>query len=438
MSAGRTLALLGGADLQSPIAWRGGHAISRGAFLAHAEALAHRLPQSASHVLNLCDDRYHFMVALAAVLLRGYTALLPPSNAPRAIKEIREDWGAFSVDDAVVALVSCPSEPAGHIPSVDRDRDAVILFTSGTTGQPTPQAKSWAELYGATRLALKRFDLGAGSHQIVATVPPQHSYGFESSILYAMLGSASVHAGRPLYAADVQAALASVKVPRILVTTPMHLSVCVRAGLNWPDVKLVLSATAPLTPDLAQACEETLGAPLQEIYGCSEVGAIASRRPCTDTLWLPYDGVQLEQAGNDVYVRGPHLVGRRRLADYVNVECDGRFELRGRKSDEIKIAGKRINVAELNRRLLAIEGVVDGAFVPPGEDGQSRLAAVAVAPTLSEAEIRSRLAEVVDPVFLPRPLILVPSLERTAIGKLRRAELLRLLAERNVDRSVCS
>jgi acyl-coenzyme A synthetase/AMP-(fatty) acid ligase len=55
---------------------------------------------------------------------------------------------------------------------------------------------------------------------LVATVPPQHMYGFESSVLLAMHGGATLDAGRPFYPADVVAALATTPAPRALVTTP--------------------------------------------------------------------------------------------------------------------------------------------------------------------------------------------------------------------------
>ena len=82
---------------------------------------------------------------------------------------------------------------------------------------------------------------------LVATVPAQHSYGFESSVLLALLGDAAFDAGRPFYPADIAAALARVPRPRALVTTPFHLKALLLAGTELPPVDLVLSATAPLS-----------------------------------------------------------------------------------------------------------------------------------------------------------------------------------------------
>lgn len=428
-TASRELPLLGDAPLDAPIAWRAGCWISRAEFLAHAGRLARELPPGGAAV-NLCGDRYHFMVALAALLVRGTTALLPPSAAPRTVSDIAAAWHAFTIDDALVEAAAPGAARADRIPAVDARRPAVVLFTSGSTGHPTPQAKDWAELSGSTRVALQRFALDGSRRDLIATVPAQHSYGFESSVLYAMLGPATIHAGQPLYPADVQAALAAVSAPRVLVTTPVHLSAFVRAGLEWPATERIISATAPLERSIAQAAEETFGAPVYEIYGCSEAGALASRRTCRDIAWLPYEGVALRESGDDAYAHARHLPQPRKLGDIVAIGADGRFELRGRKADQIKVAGKRITLAELNRRLLEIDGVEDGSFVVPEDSRRGRLAAVVVAPDLPAEQIRARLAESLDPVFLPRPLVRVPVLERNATGKLTRAAILDILRER--------
>ena len=76
----------------------------------------------------------------------------------------------------------------------------------------------------------------------------------------------------------------------------------------------------------------------------------------------------------------------------------------------------------MNAQLNAIPGVLDGAFFlregATGSTGVARLGAVVVAPTLSVAALTERLRQRIDPVFLPRPLILVERLPRNATGKL--------------------
>ncbi len=107
-----------------------------------------------------------------------------------------------------------------------------------------------------------------------------------------------------------------------------------------------------------------------------------------------------------------------------------RFRLRGRNNDLLEIAGKRASLGDLTRRLLAIPGVDDAVIFQLDAEagtGVRRLAALAVAPQRSEAEILAALRASIDPVFLPRPLRLVEALPRNATGKLPRAELLAAL-----------
>ncbi len=422
-----SLPLLGPAPLDTPIAWQGGRWITRAEFLTQVARLAAHLPDM-GQALILCADRYRFMVAFGAVLLRKQSALLPPSLAPRILDDIGTEYGAYRIDDALVeaGVIETPVNTLS-VPQIAADHIAAVLFTSGSTGHPQPQAKTWAELHGATARAMARFQVRDARHNIVATVPAQHSYGLESSALYALLGPNTVHSGQPLYPTDVCAALGAMEAPRMLVTTPLHLDVCLRAGLDWPEVTQIVSATAPLDQALARRVEQLFQAPLHEAYGCSEAGAIASRHPSTETAWRPYADISLRAEGTGFWVHAPHLPTPRPLSDRIRFERDGRFTLLGRSDEQIKIAGKRISLAELNRHLLAIEGVEQGSFVVP-DTPTARLAAVVIAPTLTAQDIRMQLTAAIDPVFLPRPLVHVPELLRTGTGKLQRTYLLDLVA----------
>ncbi|MGH8273244.1 MAG: AMP-binding protein [Gammaproteobacteria bacterium] len=425
MSVCASLPLVSGAPLEAPIVRHAGSWITRAEYLAHAEAFAAALP-AGRYCLNLCVDRYHFLVAFAALLIAGRVNLLPHSVASGAIAELGAEYGAFRIEDDDVQVVR-PGRAVHASPEVPADREAAVLFTSGSTGRPGAQIKRWGELVGSARAAIARFGFAAHRHDIVATVPAQHSYGFESSVLYALHSPAVVHAGRPLFPADVRAALVEMQAPRVLVTTPLHLDACLRAGLDWPALAFALSATAPLTREIAVMAENSFAAPMLEIYGSSETGAIASRRTTSEAAWKPYEGVRVYREGERFRVAAPFLPEPRALADRFALGADGCFEWRGRREDQVKIAGKRTTLSELNRRLLAVAGVEDGGFILPAGK-RRRMAAVVVAPTLSPREIRERLAESLDSVFLPRPLVMVPELKRTETGKLARGELLARLA----------
>ena len=428
--------LIAGGDLDAAFATRAGQTISRRRFLADAVALAERLP-NAGAMLNLSNDRYRFAVGLAAALLRGQTSLLPPNHVPDTVARLRARFaGAYALVDSggdghglpTVTHAAGDGAIAGGdvIPQIDPDLVAAYVLTSGSTGDPVPHAKPWGLLVTnarseARRLgeALGRADLAGVS--LVATVPPQHMYGFESSVLIALHGGAVLDAGRPFFPADIAAALARVPAPRVLVTTPFHLKAVLDAGLALPPLALVLCATAPLAPQLAAEAEARLHAPLVEIYGCTEAGQVATRQTTVGPDWHTFDTLHLEGDRDCTIVGGGHVPQPTRLADVLEVLDAQHFRLLGRSNDLVNIAGKRSSIGHLNYHLNAIGGVVDGAFwMPPERAGDPevvRLVAFVVAPQLSEGAILAALRQRIDAAFLPRRIVQVPSLPRDPTGK---------------------
>ncbi len=441
--------LLGHASLDEIIAYLPTGPVTVRTFLATALALSKCLP-AGRHFLNFCQDRYHFSVGLAAGLLNGQTSLQPASQSAETLRQIgRECPDVFCLCDSAFDSLDLPRvdfpdslavhpEKVAGIPSVPAELLAVTVYTSGSTGLPVPHHKSWGSLVRNARAEAGRLGLLDGPrHAIVGTVPAQHMYGFESTVLLAMHGNSPSWSGKPFYPQDIVRALLAVPPPRLLVTTPFHLGTLLAAGVELPVVDRLLSATAPLSRQLAADAESRLAAPLHEIYGCTETGQLASRRLITDPAWLPLDGVCLEREADKVIASGGHIEGRVVLGDDLQLLPDGRFMLLGRNADLISIAGKRSSLAYLNHQIGAIPGVVDGVFFQPDEispDGITRLCAFAVAPGLSEQQLLARLRERVDAAFLPRPLFLVDSLPRNNTGKLPRAQLQVLYQSRRLAR----
>jgi acyl-coenzyme A synthetase/AMP-(fatty) acid ligase len=256
-------------------------------------------------------------------------------------------------------------------------------------------------------------------------------YGFESTVLLALQSGAAFCAERPFYPADICASIAAAPRPRALITTPIHLRALLGAELPLPTVDLVVSATAHLPQELAQAAESRFGAPLQEIYGSTETGQIASRRTAMQIEWQLWPGVRLTIADGHTVAQGGHVESPTRINDVVELLDVQHFLLHGRTTDLVNIAGKRSSFDYLNHQLNAIQGVRDGAFFLRGavEGSQtqvSRLAAFVVAPGLTSAALLQQLRDRIDPVFLPRPLLLVDSLPRNGTGKLPQEALLAL------------
>lgn len=435
--------LITGHALDDVLAWGPQGPVRVREFLADAMALADALPPQ-GHLINLCEDRYRFAVGFAAGLLRGRSSLQPSSQAEHSLRQLAGDYpGAVCLVDAGDAPRALPADlPVLHVPAraglgralpdaiplIDDALVAAILFTSGSTGRPQPHPKRWGHLVLNGRAEAAALGLDAHPHVLVGTVPVQHSYGFESTLLLALHGGCTFWSGRPFYPQDIADALAAVPAPRMLVTTPFHLGNWLSAGLPMAPLERVLSATAPLAEGLARQAEAACGAQVHEIYGSTESSALASRRTVLGPHWTPLPRVTLELRDDLAHAQGGHVEGRVPLGDVLELFDDGRFLLHGRHADLINIAGKRSSLAYLNQQLAGIAGVVDAAFYLPDEangadaaaSGVTRLAAFAVAPQCSVAQLMAALRERVDPIFLPRPLVLVPALPRNATGKLTR------------------
>jgi acyl-coenzyme A synthetase/AMP-(fatty) acid ligase len=435
--------LLAHASPGAIVAYRAGRPIDARRFLEDATHLAERLPHG-RHVLNVCADRYHFTVGLAACLISGRVSLLPSTHTPEVIRRLAEFApDAFCLTDDAACAIELPrfafpeylpgAPVPWRIPQIPVAQPAAIVFTSGSTGSPVPYRKTWGKLERCVRDGAPRLGLIDGRlHTLLGTVPAQHMYGFESTVLLALLSGNAFSAERPFYPADVVAAVAAVPVPRVLVTTPVHLRALLASGLDLPDTELIVSATAPLAPDLALEVGARFRTRLIEIYGSTETGQIATRHTAASPTWTLWPGVRLEQHDGQVFASGGHVEQLTALCDVIEITGEREFLLHGRTADLVNVAGKRSSFAYLNAQLQAIPGVLDGAFFlrdGGGSTAVERVAAIVVAPTLSAAQLLDRLRQRIDAVFLPRPLLLVDRLPRNATGKLP-LQALQALAER--------
>ena len=433
--------LLAHPEPDAVFAYRRGAPVSVRDFLRDAMGLAARLPQRA-HILNLCADRYRFAVALAAALLRGQITLLPPNHTPEFIQQVKRlHPDAYCLVDEpehaspgamMFPELSGSASPQAPMPHISSDQIAAIVFTSGSTAAPMPHPKTWGVLTKSSMAELASLDLNVGSGMaIVGTVPPQHMYGLESTVLLAMHAALCVVAERPFYPADICAALEAVPRPRALVTTPVHLRALLCESGALPPIDRLVCATAPLSAQLAAEGEARFGAPLYEIYGCTEAGQAAVRRPVRSAEWRTYQGVRLRQDEQGTWVHGGHVETEILLNDVIEMLGCDRFVLHGRNADLVNIAGKRTSLAYLNYQLNSVPGVRDGVFVMPDEDASAvpRLTAFVVAPGLGHDELMAALRQRIDAAFLPRPLNFVDALPRNSTGKLPRAAITALVAE---------
>lgn len=398
-------------------------------------------------VLNLCEDHYHFMVVFTASMLEGRTTVMPANRSEGELKRltlINND--IRSINDAEITvlcqidLLDSSNDIAWDINLVPDTMIVAELYTSGSTGMPNANLKTWGQLVNGAQQLCAGFGLDHfAKSSIIATVPSQHMFGFEMSILLPLVCGVTIHHDQPFYPLDIQCALSAMPSPRILVTTPIHLSACLTLESDWPEIEYIVSATAPLSEDVAHRIEKVMNTEAKEVYGCSEVGAIATRRITENKNWELLSGYMLSMDDGTVQIQTPLIPEPVSLPDALEILPGNYFRLIGRISDMVKIGGKRGSLSEITARLKSLQGVDDAVVFNPEqkENQRSRLAALVVSSNLTSEQVREALSYEVDPVFLPRPLCVVPALPYNSIGKLVRADLLHSLEKYVNERNLC-
>ena len=419
-----------------------------------AAELAAKLEPGAT-ICNMCGSRAGFLITWLAALRSSNLQLLPPSGGSAdLISLLRSSARPLIIVDAARLVDVRWQEHAPclvHEPRVTTplladesvkwtpnwDRVSVQLYTSGSTGAPEAQTRTLRQLtHGALALgaALEGFVGGglAAVRGMVCSVAPQHMFGLETSVMLSLVSGIPVHEGRPLLASDVQAALSSSACGTAWIATPLHLRACAQAEDVLPNCNLVISSTMPLARDLAAEIERIAAAPVVEIYGSTETGAIATRRVARSPRWQPLPGVSLQSTVHapQHHVEGQQFTSPQPLQDQILVCNDGGFELLGRTGDMIKIAGRRASLAGLNLLLQDLPGLGDGVFyLPRTGDATQRLILIHDGPPLERGATDAWLRARLDPTFLPRNIIRVTRLPRSDNGKLTEASLARIFAE---------
>jgi acyl-coenzyme A synthetase/AMP-(fatty) acid ligase len=386
-----------------------------------------------------CRDEAGFVRAHLRALQRQRTSILVPRGEWRRLPSLAASFGPFDVltDDAShpeLAAFRPEQADAALEPSLPSPADwpdpVALLLTSGTTGMPKPVAKNAKALLGEIRSlrAVLQIDPGAC---FVSTVPLEHMFGYTFGFWLPRLSGASTHPQRVVLPEDLRKLCDAARRPLWIITTPAHLRAYTALDIAFRNVAGVICATAPLSSSLARQAARGFGAALTEIYGSTETGAIAWRMRRADEAgepwWTPLPGIDIGlDAGGRAHCRVAHLDHAVTLDDRLDL-CDAGFKISGRGTDIVKVGGKRHSLAALDALLASVPGVIDGAYYFPDDDpdrAPARPAAFVVLQAGTPVSgVLDRMRELVDEVFLPRPVFQVDALPRAETGKLGRAAL---------------
>ncbi len=406
------------ADPLAVIAWSAG-LLSRGkpVFLTHPDLPAAELGALAAH------ERAAAVITDAARVPREFTPL------PYSDRMAGEVIGVRSG--------SASGQPGLH------------LYTSGSSGRRKGAIRSEPSLIAegiavAARLGYTRKTV------VFCAVPLCHAYGFADGVLAVLAAGACLTVGRPASRGRLGMALRAtgadvlVGVPTLYDAWTTGMRAETEHGL-----RLSVSAGAPLPDAVGARFAEYWGVAVSQQYGMTECGAISIDLAggCSSRVGRPFPGVEVRLEAGEIVVDSPftaegYVAGVERLmprnpftADGLLTGDLGRFDdrgglhLTGRREEVINVHGAKVDAVDVEQVLCLHPAVAEAAVAGvPTRHGDRWVAAFVVrGGDVSEADLvtfcRSRLAG----FQIPRRIVMVPELPRTALGKIRRAALVDLL-----------
>ncbi|PAU78110.1 AMP-binding protein [Halomonas salipaludis] len=399
--------------------------------------------QPAGHWLLYRRHPGEFCAALAALWESGRVAVLPADDRPETLARLAAELDGTLPETPDEQSANHPTTPA-YPESLNPSATAVVLYTSGSTGDPIRLAKRFDQLDAELAAHAELWPLADGC--IISQVSHQHIYGLLTGVLHP-LGTGAPFCGDECRYPEVLAArlqeAGDAGLAPVVVSSPAQLS-RLPEHLSWHDLprpRRVFSSGAPLAAEHAQRTESLLHAPVIEIYGSTETGGIAQRRQTQGSTWQALPGVELSIMDGSLTLRSPFLEDPQsgwQQPDRVAPATAG-FELLGRVDRLVKIAGKRVSLDHIELSLTALPEVSEARCIDLGRtDG--RLGAVV---TLHDERmphrhdtrheliqrLRTHLSHHLERVAIPRYWRFVDALPSNAQGKLDRSLVDRLFAD---------
>ena len=441
-------------DLSRPLAGdrflAGGVTFS--ALFAHAAELGGRLASAAGPDTPVCLAAEDKGVVAAAVISAAFGAprlVLPHAFGARVLEEVARDTGATAVltdaerdlPDAMPRVTGAdlfsgqtPDSTARGanilrdlFPAGPRAADdtMLLLYTGGTTGTPRVWPKTVRNLFAEAAYLAEVFEVTRGD-TILSTVPSNHIYGLLFSIFLPLVSGARVVGEMPYFPQEVAEA-ARRDGASILVSSPLHYKALMTTPLKGCRFRVGFSSGGFLGEAAGAAFHRHTAAPVVEVYGSTESGGVATRcRARGELSWTPFDSVRWRISDERLLVSSAYVSpglttqedGFFRTGDRVSPAGPGRFNLLGRADGVVQVAGQRVDLGDVTRRIESIDGVTD-VFVFSVAVGMGRENEVAalVESSLTEETLRRLLREKLDAPALPRHLRVVDTIPTTPVGK---------------------
>jgi acyl-coenzyme A synthetase/AMP-(fatty) acid ligase len=392
--------------------------------------------------LCLCTENKAVIAACILASLAGSCQLIfPYAFSAHALAEMYDAVGfnAAIADhpEEMPAGVKIITPLAGEISDIDpeeiRDPDEPFLqlFTGGSTGKPKVWSKSPRNLFAEAFYWKEKFDLSA-KDLFVSTVPTYHIYGLFFSVILPFVAQAKVLSDIYTFPQEIISTTNKHKAT-VLVSVPIHYRSLKVDNLSAPSLKVAFSSSGVLNRSDAIHFQNKTGLGITEIYGSTETGGIAARSISEHTeSWKPIDVVSWKISGKRLSIKSPFISAEMEkdsegfcvTGDEVQPDKGNRFILLGRADGIVKVAGKRVDLLDVQNKILTLPTVIDALVVAlPAEKGRESVIAAVVACKLNKIQLKKMMLEKLEPYAMPRRIKIVSSIARAATGKIDRGKI---------------
>ncbi len=432
-------------------------------------ALAARGVGRGDTVMTLVGNRLEWVLALLACWRMGAVALPCSTQLRRADLELRTRIASPSLcigdepllgelPDGVAYMTLAelaealdedrPQQPPAAVADLDPSDPALVVFTSGTTGEPRAAVHTQRYL-GAQRLQAEQW-LGARSGELVwCTTATGWSKSARNVFVAPWLCGAAAMLVDARFDPDHRLELIERERVSVLCQAPTEYRVLAkRARLRpLPSVRRMVSAGEALDPAAIGAWSEATGHSIHDGYGQTETGHLTGSLVGDEvepgSMGRPLPGVEVRIVDSELQVRVAscptffsHYVDSAPFegewwatGDVVRSDSSGRLFYEGRNDDLILSAGYRIGPAEVESALLSHPAVAEAAAVAAPDPERGSVVRAVVVPREREPtdelarELQEHVKAVTAPYKYPRIVEFADELPKTATGKLRRAAL---------------
>jgi acyl-coenzyme A synthetase/AMP-(fatty) acid ligase len=413
--------------------------------LGRAAWVKARLSGGSRLVVLAARDRLSILVGILGTLAAGRDVILPPveGRRPAAVGEslLLTDGEGDALGDEVHMGAEVLSA-GGLFDGVDLCEGRIHFWTSGSTGDERSYPRTLGKLLAEAAFFTRHFEV-TDEDLFLATVPGIHIYGLIYGILLPLWAGGAFWRETPFLPAQINALVRERPVTH-LVSVPAHYKALASslAGVGEEtSLRMAFSSGGFLEEADSERFHAATGCSVHEIYGSTESGAVAERcRQGRDGEAFRFFSFLEGRAGGDGFLQvlSPVVAGSDgeeqdwfSCGDLVEIREGGCFKLLGRGDSIVKIGGRRFSLRRVEEVLLDVEAVKDCVVVArPSSSGRGNVLIAIVAGEGDASErAREALRAGLEPWQRPRRIVLIPSLPRTATGKLRRKELERLVAD---------